>query len=588
MLPRTSLVAAVLGALVLGCTGNLGEPPGGTDPTLSTDAFDCDPDAVPSAVPLRRLSKAQYLRTLRDMVSFALPGEADAVMAAVKPNTDILPDDQRVGPTGHFGGFSRLDQTVGQDHVDRQYGVATALAAELTATPERLAKLAGDCATDADGGDDLECLSAFIRSFGERALRRAVTDEDVAFYSKVAGQAPLDGPAWADVVASLLLAPDFLYFVESGGAQVPSAPEVYEVAPYELASRLSYHFWQTMPDEELFEHARAGDLTDPAVYEAQVNRVFNDPRTRESLGAFYGEWLHRDDVAQINSRVGTPAFDTLRGDFDPGPTLREAMFQEVADMALYYSLDTAGTIEDLYTSHKSFAKDPILASIYGVPVWDGAGEPPELVEEARQGLLTRAAMVATGSANTRPIMKGVFIRKALLCDDVPPPPANVNAKAIEPEGDLTAREDIEALTGTGVCAGCHVTMINPLGFSTENFDAIGRFRTEEMLIDGTTGELKGTKPVNTVAEPRVTEKDHRLAQDSREVSQWMVESGKVQACFARVYFRYTFGRTEIKKQDGCQLAELDQALRDGEDLGRVLRSVALGATFRQKDFGGAK
>lgn len=588
MLPRTSLLAAVLGALVLGCTGNLGDPPKGTDPTPSTDAFDCDPGAVPPAVPLRRLSKTQYLHTLRDVVAHALPGEVDAVMAAVKPATDIVPDDQKMGPTGHYAGFSRLDQNVGQDHVDRQYAAATAIGAELTATPERLGQLAGACATDGDAGNDLACLGDFIRSFGERALRRAVADEDVAFYSKVAGPAPLEPAAWADVVASLLLAPDFLYFVESGAVPVPSLPEVYEVGPYELASRLSYHFWQTMPDDELFDHARKGDLTDPDVYEAQVERIFADPRTRDSLGAFYAEWLHRDDVAQINSRVGTPAFDTLRGDFDPGPTLREAMFQEVADMALYYSLDTDGALPDLYTSHRSFAKDPILASLYGVPVWDGESDPPELVEPERQGLLTRAAMVATGSANTRPVMKGVFIRKALLCEDIPPPPANVNAKAIEPEGDLTAREDIEALTGSGVCAGCHVTMINALGFSTENFDAIGRFRTEELLIDGVTGELKGTKPVNTAAEPRITDKDHRVAADSREVSQWMLESGKAQACFARVYFRYTFGRVEIRKKDGCLLAELDQALRDGDDLGSVLRRVALSATFRQKDFGGAQ
>jgi hypothetical protein len=593
MLPRIPLLAAVLGSLVLGCTGNLGDPPETTSddphgPGSETQSFTCNPDATPASVPLRRLSKVQYLHTLRDMVSFALPDEADAIMAAVKPKTDIVPDDQKVGPNGDYGGFQRLDQNVGQDLVDRDYAIATALGAEMTSSPERLTKLGGACATDADSGNDAECLASFIGDFGERALRRPISDEDVAFYSKVAGQAPFDAADWADVTAALLLAPDFLYFVESGGEPVAGKTDVYEVGPYEIASRLSYHFWQTMPDEELLEHARSGDLTDEEVYAQQIDRVFSDPRTRDAIGEFYAEWLHRADVAQINSRVGTPAFDALRGDFDPGPTLREAMFAEVADMAMYYSLDTKGTIEDLYTSKKSFAKDPILASIYGVPVWSGQGDPPDLVEEARKGLLTRAAMVATGSANTRPIMKGVFIRKALLCDTVPPPPANVNAKPIEPEGALTSREDIEALTGGGVCAGCHVTMINALGFSTENFDAIGRFREEELLIDGVTGMLKGKKPVNTVAEPRITDKDHRVAQDSRDVSKWMLESGKVQACFARVYFRFTFGRVEQVKNDGCALQELNQALADGDDLGSVLKRVALSPTFRQKDFGGVK
>src|SRR5262245_56390641 len=112
MLPRTTLLAAVLGSLVLGCTGRLGDPPESTSndpsgPGSDTQSFTCDPDATPAAVPLRRLSKVQYLNTLRDMVAFALPDEASAIMTAVKPRTDIVPDDQKVGPTGDYGGFQR-------------------------------------------------------------------------------------------------------------------------------------------------------------------------------------------------------------------------------------------------------------------------------------------------------------------------------------------------------------------------------------------------------------------------------------------------------------------------------------------------
>lgn len=588
MRPRTLLPPLLLGGLLLGCVGKLGgdspDDPA-TPPGPSTTSFECKAGLAPDAVPLRRLTRLQYLNTLGDLLKYALPAEADAVMTGLAPLTAALPKDDKQGPTKHFGGFTRLSQTVGQEHVDGSYAIANAVGAALTKAPARLTAVAGACATDADTSNDDACLDAFIKSFGERALHRAITAEDVAFYRKVAGAAPFDAADWADAIALLLSAPEFLYFVESGKELVAGSKDLYEVSAYELASRLSYHFWQTMPDEELLVHARSGDLTQESVFKAQVERMFADPRTRATIGDFYDEWLHRDDVAEIDSRVGTPAFDTLRGDFTPGPTLREEMFSELVDMATYYSLDTKGTIEDIYTSKKSFAKTEGLASIYGVPIWDGKGAPPDFTEPERQGLLTRAAMVATGSANTRPVMKGVFIRRALLCEDLPPPPANANAKPIEPTGDLTAREDITALTEVGFCAGCHATRINGLGYLTENFDSIGRLRTKELLIDAVSGKLKGEKAVVTAAMPHVSPSDSRTAADGRELGQWMLDSGKAQACFARVYFRFTFGRAEDAAKDGCALADLDAQLEQGADLGAVLERVALGAAFRQRNFG---
>jgi hypothetical protein len=177
MLSRSSLLAAALGSLVLGCTGTLGDPPEsesneppGPGPG-STPTFDCNAGATPAAVPLRRSSKVQYLHTLRDMVALALPDEVDAVMAAVKPKTEIVPDDLKVGPTGPYGGFQRLDQDVGQDLVDRDYAIATALGAELTSTPARLTKLAGACATDADAGKDDTGVNARAAQEGPKRAR---------------------------------------------------------------------------------------------------------------------------------------------------------------------------------------------------------------------------------------------------------------------------------------------------------------------------------------------------------------------------------------------------------------------------------
>ena len=202
--------------------------------------------------------------------------------------------------------------------------------------------------TDADAANDDACLDAFIQRFAERALRRAVTPDDVAFYRGVAGAAPFDAADYADVIALLMNSPYFLFFVEHGADGQPGAQ--VSLDPYEVASRLSYHFWQTMPDPELLDAARSGSILTEEGYASEVERVFADDRTRDAIRTFYGEWFYQPELDELDSRLGTPVFDTFRGDFTPGPDLREHMLDEVTAMATYYSIDSEGTLADLYTS----------------------------------------------------------------------------------------------------------------------------------------------------------------------------------------------------------------------------------------------
>ncbi|MCA9602646.1 MAG: HRDC domain-containing protein, partial [Myxococcales bacterium] len=335
-------LGACIGTIGDGGQNGAGGPSSGTNPPYqsATTEFKCDSDLIPDEVPLKRLSKAQLTNTVGDLVRFALPGAAaaqDSTLGVLQPLLALIPDEHRDGPFGEWGGFKSVDQVVNQEHVDRGYAVAVALGSEL-AKPERLSLAAGDCATDGDGGNDSACLDAFIRRFGERVLRREVLDADVAFYRAPAGTPPYDQADWADVIALLAAAPHALYFVEHAGGDDSTTAPVQALDAYELASRLSYHFWQSAPDDELFALARSGELLDETVYAEQVERVFASPKTRSAVRTFYSEWFQRDDVAQMNSRVGTPAFDTLRGEFLPSTELRGAMFDEVADMATYYSL----------------------------------------------------------------------------------------------------------------------------------------------------------------------------------------------------------------------------------------------------------
>lgn len=211
-------------------------------------------------------------------------------------------------------------------------------------------------------------------------------------------------------------------------------------------------------------------------------------------------------------------------------------------------------------------------------------EPPTFPAGQRPGLLTRALFLSTGTPNTRPIMKGVFIRKYVLCDQIPPPPPGANAKPPELEPGMTTRETVEELTqmpGT-VCAGCHSQIINALGFATEGFDALGRYRTEQKFFDPS-GAPAGSKPVSTSGVPHVTPGDAPAAGPA-ELMQQIVASGKVEGCLSRNFFRYTFARWENAATDGCALESMRKALENGGSVVDLVMAATLDGTFKQRAF----
>lgn len=555
---------------------------GGSDGVDAQGPFACDPSANVETLSMRRLSRVQYEHTLRDLLEWAVGDAGPGIYAEIDFLVERMPTDARRAQGGEVhGGFRRLDQDVHQEHINAGYDVAVAVAERLTT--DHLVEIAGPCATDGDAGNDAACVDDFIRTFGERALRRPLDDDEVSFYRDVFdAQGVTQGTepaAFADVLVVMLTAPQFLYLVEHAEDEDPDAPGAFRLSAWELAARLSFHFWQSAPDDELIEAARSGELLTEEGYTAQVDRLFADPRTLAAMQEFYGEWLWLEDLPPLDSRLGTPVFDAFRGDFDPQPETTSNMIQEVLDMASWYT--ARGTFSELFTSDRSFATTPDIAQIYEVAPWDGASEPPAFPQPERAGLIARAALVATGSSNTRPIMKGVFIRKALLCDAIPPPPDNAAATPPELAPDATTREVVEGLTeqeGTA-CAGCHAQIINPLGYATENFDALGRFRTEQTLFDDE-GNVTGTRAVDTTSTPRLDSNDDRVSTGAPDLSQMLVESERVQACFARHYVRWTFGRPDDVERDGCMLNGITASLVDDAPLGDVLRQLALRDEFK--------
>jgi len=552
-------------------------------------SFACDDSAAPPAESLRRLTMTEYRNSIADLVSFALGGDSASiktVTSAIAPALAALPDDVRQAvPQDLHGSFRRLDQTLQQAHVDGAYQVSTAVGAALT-TSSLLGKVVGDCATDSSSSNDEACLDDFVRTFGARALRRPLDDDDVDFYKSVYGDSAAPDPAaYADVIGVLLSSPDALYFVEHGDQAVDGQTGVYELSAYELASRLSYQLWQTAPDDALLAAADDGSLLDASVYQAEVERLIADPRAKATLAEFFADWVKVEDLPALDAKNQDVVFKAFAGDDLPDSNLRKAMIDDVAGLFDFHTWTEPGGVGSLFTSELSFAKSDALASIYGVDAWNGKDDPPSLPAGERPGLLTRALFLSTGSPNTRPIMKGVFIRKTILCDEIGDPPAGANAMPPLLEPGMTTRESVEAITEmpNSICAGCHAAVINPLGFATESFDSLGRFRTEQQLFDEA-GKKTGTKAVDTTTIPEVTEGDQTEVSGPAELMALIQQSGKVEACLARNFFRFTYARWDDPSRDGCALEPVRQAVSGDGKLQDLVSATVLTNTFRRRAF----
>ncbi len=544
---------------------------GGTSGAAGTPLGD------PGDLPLPRLTRDEYIQTIRDLVAQVMPTGADQILAGVLPLTTDLPVDALVTtPSEKHGGFARIDQSEQQQYSDVPAAVALALGTALTSSPARVGSLLGPCSQNGTVVDPA-CLQTFIKSFGELALRHTLSDDDVAFYAGTAATPPTlaDLPK---VIAVMLASPRFLYRVESGDTLV--AGTTYRLDAWELAARLSYHFWGTLPDAALRDDARAGKLLTDAGYTAAVDRLMADPRADATLRSFFQQWLWPLlELPPLDSRSGDVVYQAFAGVNLPGPMLRPHMLADVLDAASWVTAHD-GTIADLLTNRLSFARDGDLASIYGLPLWNGQGTPPTL-PPARVGLLTRAAFLSTGTINSRPVMKGVFIRTTLLCDPIPPPPPNAANTPIAASLNQTTREVIESVTeATGtVCLGCHKAFINPLGFASENFDGLGRARAQQTFFDDA-GKVTGQKAVDTTTVPGVTNGDRTASTGMADVTRLIVASGKVEACLASRVFRYSFRRLE-SEGDQATLDGLTALARTGT-LRDLFKGVALRPEFRQR------
>ncbi|MDP3235423.1 MAG: DUF1592 domain-containing protein [Myxococcales bacterium] len=577
-------------ALGFGCSGELvgGLVPGATpgtpdpvspDPTMTPMpmrptpgpdlSFPCEAGQT-SVAPLRRLSAVQYRNTVRDLFAPA-PGLDVATVASM--GLARLPVDE-VSLS-----FSGIDSRISESHVQAWYDVADSLAGAVVATPAVLSTLAGTCASQAPSA---ACINGFLDGFARRAFRRPLTTEERTRYLALNDGSRDARELFRSLFFSVLMAPGFLYQPEVNGQLVSGSTSTLTIDPFELASRLSFHFWQSMPDQALLTAAANGTLTTDNGYREQLERVVADPRTRTTMGRFYDEWFQVGHVARFPSTQVFTAFAAGTTIGQAGADHLQAADDELQALTSHFTWDTQGTIKDVLLTDLSFTRSTHLASLYGVPAWDGTSPHPRLDASQRSGLLTRAAFLMSGTHSTHPIHRGAVVRRRLLCQDLPSPsPAALPPDALIPpmyQPDQTTRRRFENKVLQEPCASCHLQM-NPIGYVLENYDALGRFRTEERIFDEATGALVNTLPIDSTAQPRIDQVDESPLSTAQALSEQVANSGLVEACFARQYFRFTHRRTETPA-DGCTLERLRTSGSGSLKAGLI--DVALNPSFRTR------
>ncbi len=516
-----------------------GYTPGGGVPTTPPQ---CN-GPQPGRSPLRRLTRAEYNNTVRDLLGDATaPANAmaaDAVELSFDNNADV--------------------QTVSPLLLNQYLTVAEGVATRATQTISKILPC------DPASVGEAACAGSFVDQFGRRAYRRPLTATErtslLSLYT--AGRAAgtfADGIRY--VVTAALMSSQFLYRPEFGTN--PGAPgSVVALTPWELASRLSYLLWASTPDDALLDAASKGQLATAQDLAAQATRMLADKKARDSVRHFFSQWLDLEAVATLDKDATLfPSFNAALASSMRGET--EAFIDEVFWAG-------SGTVGDLFTSSFTFI-DSKNAPLYGLTSSSSTLKKTSVDAVKRAGLLTQPSLLSVyaNADQSSPVARGKFVRERLLCQSLPPPPQNINITLPALDPKLTTRERFSQHSTDAACSGCH-RLMDPIGFGFENFDALGRWRDTE-----------SGKPVNsngTFVATRDLDGDFAGAVDlARRVS----KSEEVNDCMVLTWFRYGAGRGETTA-DACSLYGLRTAFKaSGGNLRELLKSMTQTDAFRYR------
>jgi Protein of unknown function (DUF1592)/Protein of unknown function (DUF1588)/Protein of unknown function (DUF1595)/Protein of unknown function (DUF1587)/Protein of unknown function (DUF1585) len=555
------LALTLSGVLLAACTGSVASPAGGflgsegsssqgpagtgtgagnidkTNPVSGTTKALCTTPAV-SEAPMRRLTHHEYGNAVRDLV-----GASDDVERTLSADTQA----------GLFDTMASRD-------------VATLLADEYLDAASALAEGISDVRSlvgCAPAAANEACVRGFTDRFARRAYRRPLTDAErtrlAAVYEAARSAADADTAVRA-LVAAVLASPHFLFRPEWGGDKTKLA-NALTVAPYEMATRLSFLLWSSVPDDELLDAAAANELKTPAQLTAQAKRMLADPRGRSANYDFFKQWF---GLSLLETSTKDPA---VYPQFDD--KLRSAMGEETRRFVDHVVWEDDAKLSTLLSAPYSFVNKS-LAAHYQVsgPSDDATFKQTQFDPNERSGILTQASFLTAfaASENSSPVKRGTWIRTRLLCQDLPAPPANVPPLPEFQEG-ISNRDRFALHTSAPACAGCH-KLIDGLGFGLEQYDGIGAMREMDhgAKVDAS-GEVANTVDIDGKYE------------GGPELASLLASSDQVRDCAVTQWFRYSQGRRE-GQDDACSLEGMKKSFAKSDgDLQQLLVDFIVSDAF---------
>jgi hypothetical protein len=456
-------------------------------------------------------------------------------------------------PSKDFGGASgQLDDL----SVERRANAAAAVAQQAAATLAQWSPCVPPQVAAAT------CEQQIIDRIAPRAYRRPLSASErqelqTLFDAGVTEKDFATGVEW--FLTGLFQSPDFSYqFALPASGEKPG--DVRPLAPYEIASRLSFFMWDSLPDDALLAAAGAGNLGDGAGLASELSRMATDARFMRGVSGFYQTWLRLDgfhDAARDDVAFTTAVVNSLETSLVMSAT------------QLYSS--PSPNVSGLF-SGTSYYMDASLRSFYGLS-GNGAGfVATDMPGEGRHGILTHPALMALFArpAETNPISRGLYIRRVILCKDMAPPPPGVPIPplpAVAP--GLSTRDRLDQHAKTPFCASCH-NLFDPPGYAFENFDQVGRHRTND-----------NGKPIDTSGTMNDSGDVNGAFAKGEDLLAKLGESLDVKACFAQRYFEYAVARNAAT-EDACSLDGLKKEFVPSGDLRQLVLSIGKSDAFRYR------
>ncbi|MCA9049396.1 MAG: DUF1592 domain-containing protein [Planctomycetaceae bacterium] len=490
------------------------------------DSYDCSADRKPGRVTIHRLNKAEYNNTIRDLTGLRL-----------NPAAEFPSDD--VG-----AGFDNIGDvlTIPPVLLEKYLSAAEAVAEKVMADPAARKRVFPH--EPASPEQIVETARRNVREFATRAFRRPITqEEDDRLFDLMKFAWTQDSPPeeiMQVTIAAILSNPNFLFRIE----QDPPADAVEGIRPlndWELASRLSYFLWSSMPDKRLFELARDGRLTEPETLRNEARRMLVDPKSSALLDNFAGQWLQLRDIARLQPDPGQfPPFDA---------DLRAAMRRET-ELFFENIIRSDRSVLEFLTADYTYLNER-LGRHYGMDHVRGGNFRLVSLPAGRRGVLTHAGILTLTSNPTRtsPVKRGKWILENILGEPPPPPPANVPELEEGTETLGTLREQMEQHRSNPACAVCH-TKMDALGFGMEHFNAVGQWRDSDGRFPiNAAGELPGGRRFDGADELMEI-----LAADKRN---------EFCRCFTEKLLTYALGRA-VTSQDRCAVNDILKELQHAD------------------------